>query len=167
MASPLVSIIIPTYNRAHYLPETLESALGQTYPDIEIIVINDGSTDNTEQALKRYMKHIRYIYQENRGLAATKNRGIEVAKGELICNLDDDDRFHPEKVERQVEMFVSNPRLGLCATGTKFYDTVFSPEAFAFVRTPPRLSPKTQVLELLRYCCLAQSSVMIHPQLSS
>jgi teichuronic acid biosynthesis glycosyltransferase TuaG len=155
---PKVSIIIPTYNRAHYLPVALQSALNQTYPNIEVLVINDGSTDNTEDILTPYRKSIRYDKHENRGLAATKNRGIELASGEFICNLDDDDRFHPEKVARQVEMFHKHPNLGICGTGAYFVDgdgQLIEPYM------PPRFTRKTQLLQLLRRCLLVQSSVMI------
>jgi hypothetical protein len=158
-ANPKVSIIIPTYNRPHYLPGALESALTQTYPNIEVLVVNDGSTDNTEQVLAPYMKQIRYIKRENGGCAAAKNTGLELATGELITNLDDDDRILPEKIERQVEVFMQRPNLGLCATGVNFIDAAGQvTERYI----PPRLSPKTQVIELLRKCVLIQSSVLIH-----
>jgi len=156
---PKVSIIIPTYNRAHYLPEALESALNQTYPNIEVIVVNDGSTDNTEAALAPYIRHIRYVRRENGGCAASKNTGLEVATGTLITNLDDDDRMHPERISRQALMFMERPNLGLCGTGVNFIDTDGNVTG-SYI--PPKMSPKTQVIQLLRSCALVQSSVLIH-----
>ncbi len=97
-----VSAIIPTYNCAAYLVEAIESILAQTYQDVEIIVIDDGSTDNTRQVLEPYQGRIVYLYQENRGESVARNRGIEVAKGEFIAFLDADDLWLPTKLERQV-----------------------------------------------------------------
>lgn len=156
---PTVSIIIPTYNRAHYLPEALESALHQTYPNLEIIVVNDGSTDETEEVLAPYLKRIRYIKQENRGWAGAKNRGLQAACGELLCILDDDDRLRPEKVARQVAMFRQDPALGVCATGINFIDET---GALTGSFIPPPIHPETQVIQLLRKCLVNQSSAMIH-----
>ncbi|MCZ6680196.1 MAG: glycosyltransferase [Candidatus Poribacteria bacterium] len=156
---PKVSIIIPTYNRARYLTEALESALQQTYSNLEVIVVNDGSTDETEAVLAPYMKHIRYIKRENGGCAATKNTGLEAATGEFITNLDDDDRILPEKIQRQVEMFMERPNLGLCGTGVNFIDADGKVTGHYI---PPQISPRTQVIQLFRRCLLMQSSVMIH-----
>ena len=157
--NPKVSIVIPTFNRAHYLPEALECALNQTYPNIEIIVVNDGSTDNTESVLAPYMKRIRYIKRKNGGCAAAKNTALKVATGEFITNLDDDDRIVPEKIARQVEMFKERPSMGVCGTGVAFIDA--EGKVTGHYR-PPALSRRTQVLELLRKCILVQSSVLIH-----
>jgi glycosyltransferase involved in cell wall biosynthesis len=101
---PLVSTIIPTYNRASLVPEAIDSVLAQTYRHIEIIVIDDGSTDGTLEALKRYGNQIQVISQPNAGPAAARNRGIRAAKGELIAFLDSDDLWLPEKLERQVNL---------------------------------------------------------------
>lgn len=155
---PTVSIIIPSYNRAHYLIEALDSALNQTYPNLEVIVVNDGSTDETEEILAPYRKRIRYITQENRGWAGAKNRGLEAATGEFLCILDDDDRIHPKKVERQLTMFQQDPDLGVCATGINLIDAEGNlTESFI----PPPLSPRTQVFQLLRRCLVNQSSAML------
>ncbi|MDE5121033.1 MAG: glycosyltransferase family 2 protein, partial [Trichodesmium sp. St19_bin1] len=91
--TPKVSIIIPVYNCELYITQGIESVLNQTYTDYEIIVIDDGSTDNTHQVLQPYMKKIRYFFHENKGLSATRNQGIKMAKGELIALLDADDLF--------------------------------------------------------------------------
>ena len=118
--NPLVSVVIPTYNLAHYIVETLESVLKQTYQPMEIIIIDDGSQDNTEDILAPYMDKIVYVYQENRGISRTYNRGIEMAKGELICLLEADDYWiTDDKVEKQVAMMQDDPTLDYVLTGWK------------------------------------------------
>jgi glycosyltransferase involved in cell wall biosynthesis len=110
---PLVSIIIPTYNSEKYIREALESALNQTYRNIEIIVVDDGSTDNTKEVLKHYLDRIQYIYKKNAGPASARNVGIKHAKGEYIAFLDSDDMWLPEKIELQLGVFVKDQRIGL------------------------------------------------------
>lgn len=91
-----VSAIVPTFNRAHLIPRAIESILGQTHPDIEIIVVDDGSTDATEEVVKKYQagpRPLTYVKQPNRGCASARNRGIEQATGELIGFLDSDDEW--------------------------------------------------------------------------
>jgi glycosyltransferase involved in cell wall biosynthesis len=101
---PTVSVIIPTYNRANYICEAIDSILAQTYADYEIIVVDDGSTDGTRQALQRWIDDgtICYYYQENRGESAARNHGIRKARGQYIAFLDSDDLFLPTKFEKQV-----------------------------------------------------------------
>lgn len=108
MNRPTVSIVIPCYNQAHFLSESVDSALAQTYAEIEILVVDDGSTDNTRAVAARYGDRIRYIHQENGGLAAARNTGIRHAKGELIALLDSDDRWLPHKLETQVPHFADS-----------------------------------------------------------
>ncbi|NES05366.1 MAG: glycosyltransferase, partial [Okeania sp. SIO2F4] len=115
--NPKVSVIIPVYNCEFYIAQAIESVLNQTYTDYEIIVINDGSTDNTDQVLQPYMKKIRYFYQENKGLSATRNQGIKMAKGELIALLDADDLFLSYKLQEQVAIFHAQPNIGLVQSG--------------------------------------------------
>ena len=115
--TPKVSIIIPVYNCELYITQGIESVLNQTYTDYEIIVIDDGSTDNTHQVLQPYMKKIRYFYQENKGLSATRNQGIKMAKGELIALLDADDLFLYYKLQEQVAIFDAQPNIGLVQSG--------------------------------------------------
>jgi len=97
-----VSVIIPTYNRAEYVTQAIDSVLAQTYADYEIIVVDDGSTDNTKDVLLPYMDRIRYIYQENAGASAARNTGIKAAKGDWIAFLDSDDEWLPEKLAVQM-----------------------------------------------------------------
>ncbi len=104
--SPLVSIIIPVYNGANYLSEAIDSALAQTYKNIEILVINDGSNDHgaTEKIAKSYGDKIRYFSKENGGVATALNLGIKKMKGEYFSWLSHDDIYYPNKVAVQVEV---------------------------------------------------------------
>ncbi len=118
---PLVSVVIPTYNRAHYIAEALDSVLNQTYSRYEIIVINDGSKDNTEEILAPYKGRIRLINQKNAGLSAARNAGIRASTGDLIAFLDDDDRWQPHKLAVQVPLF-ADPKVNLVHTAGRFFD---------------------------------------------
>lgn len=100
---PQVSIVVPTYNRARYVIQAIDSVLAQTFRDYEIIVVDDGSTDNTKEILQSYNDKIRYIYQTNKGVSAARNTGICVAKGEWIAFLDSDDIWLPDKLEKQMK----------------------------------------------------------------
>lgn len=113
MTAPLISIIIPTYNRSHYVQLTIDSALAQTYPNTEVIVVDDGSTDNTEAALQRYGERIRYIKQENQGESVARNVAIEVSQGECVALLDSDDLWQPDKLEKQSALLQNQPEVGL------------------------------------------------------
>lgn len=110
---PLVSVVIPTWNRAHYLPSAIESALAQTFPDREIVVVDNGSTDDTQRVLERYAGHIRVVVQEQRGVAGARNRGIAEARGEWIAFLDSDDAWEPEALEHLVGEARAHPDAGL------------------------------------------------------
>lgn len=116
MSQPLVSVVIPTFNYGHFVCEAVESVLAQTYTRFEIIVVDDGSTDDTRERLAPYQDRIRYHYQDNAGLSAARNTGIRLAKGELIALLDSDDTFHPQKLELQVQYMRSHDEVGLLAT---------------------------------------------------
>lgn len=106
---PVVSVIIPTYNRVHLLRRAIQSVLNQTYQDFEIIIIDDGSIDNTEEVVKKFQeqdKRVRYIkHEENKGGSAARNTGIKNAKGKYIAFLDSDDEWLPTKLEKQIELF--------------------------------------------------------------
>jgi glycosyltransferase involved in cell wall biosynthesis len=112
----LVSVIIPTYNRANFVVEAIESVLAQTYKNFEIIVVDDGSTDGTEKTLEPYRDRIVYIYQENQGPAAARNAGIRRATGQYIAFLDSDDLWMRDKLELQVEYLDEHPDYGLIHT---------------------------------------------------
>src|SRR5437870_11720 len=103
VTSGFVSVIIPNYNYAHYVSQAIDSVLAQTYPHREVIVINDGSTDNSAEVLRSYGDSIRWIDQENRGQSVARNRGIEESRGDLVAFLDGDDAWLPTKLQRQIE----------------------------------------------------------------
>jgi glycosyltransferase involved in cell wall biosynthesis len=103
IASPLVSVIIPCYKQAHYLPEAIDSVLTQTYPRVEVIVVNDGSPDDTAAVAGRYGDRIRYVERPNGGISAARNTGIARGQGDYFKFLDSDDYLHPEQIGRQVE----------------------------------------------------------------
>jgi glycosyltransferase involved in cell wall biosynthesis len=102
--SPKVSICIPTYNRKDYLKETLDSVFAQTYKDYEVVIVDDGSTDGTETMVKSAGYPLRYYWQENRGDAASRNKLLELARGEFITFLDSDDLLMPDAVERMMKI---------------------------------------------------------------
>lgn len=119
---PRVSVVIPTYNRGHYLRETLDSVFYQTYRDIEIIVVDDGSTENTPEFIKEYLDRIIYIYKENGGQGSARNVGINRAKGEYIAFLDSDDLWLPQKIKIQVEYMDKHPEYGMIFSKCEFID---------------------------------------------
>ena len=119
MNQPLISVLIPTYNRAHCVSRAIESALQQTYANIEVIVVDDGSTDNTEEIVRQKFgshKQLVYIRQDNAGVSAARNHGIRIAKGDYIAPLDSDDSWEPWKLEMQVACLVAHPELALVST---------------------------------------------------
>jgi glycosyltransferase involved in cell wall biosynthesis len=115
MESPRVSVVIPAYNNAEFLGEAIESVLDQTYPNFELIVVNDASPDNTNGIVGKFKDpRIKYIvHEENHGLAATRNTGMRASTGEFIALLDGDDILHPEKLQAHVEFYNSNPDTGV------------------------------------------------------
>lgn len=117
---PKVSVIIPTYNCAKYLLIAVNSVLNQTFHDFEIIIVDDGSTDNTKEILKNYIKEyqnkIRYFYQENNGPGAARNKGIKEAKGEYVAFLDSDDKLVENSLLLRKNFLDSYPEIGLVFT---------------------------------------------------
>lgn len=114
MAAPLVSVVIPTRNRAAYIQQALQSVFAQTIGDYEIIVVDDGSTDETARVLQplHRQERIRYFAQEPRGVSAARNFGVSRSAGTYIAFLDSDDLFLPSKLEKQLEVFKAQPQLG-------------------------------------------------------
>lgn len=115
----LVSVIIPTYNRAHVLSRAVDSVLAQTFLDWELLIIDDGSTDNTQKIIKsKYIHHnqIHYYYQANQGVSSARNTGIHHAKGLWIALLDSDDKWLPNKLTEQLSFIQRNPNYKLCHT---------------------------------------------------
>jgi len=123
---PQVSVIIPTYNRAQYVCEAIDSVLAQTYRDLEIIVVDDGSTDNTREVLGKYDDQVRYIYRENGGPSAARNTGLGHARGEYIAFLDSDDLFLPGKLEVQLKGFDQFPKVGMVYSKSLPFHSTFN-----------------------------------------
>jgi glycosyltransferase involved in cell wall biosynthesis len=123
--SPLVSVIVPSYNTAQYVPEAINSILNQTYQNLEIHVVDDGSTDNTRDVMQAYASNPKVIYhhQENRGESGARNSGIRAARGELIALCDADDLWMPRKLEVQVPCFATRPEVGVVYTNTVHVDS--------------------------------------------
>ncbi len=115
---PKVSVVIPAYNCEKFISTAIESVLSQTYGDYEVIVVNDGSTDKTDEVLSRYASKIKKIYQPNKGPAEARNTGIANSEGEYVAFLDQDDAWLPDKLRMQVEVMEKNDKLGLVYTDT-------------------------------------------------
>lgn len=124
MREPLVSVIIPVYNGANYIREAIDSVLNQTYSNIEVIVVNDGSNDNgaTEEIALSYEDKIRYIYKANGGVASALNEGIRQIKGDYFAWLSHDDVFYSEKIEKQIEILKNQDYLITACSYNIFYN---------------------------------------------
>jgi len=120
--STTVSAVITTYNRASLVGRAIESVLNQTRPVEELIVVDDGSTDNTREVVERYGTRVRYVFQPNRKIACARNRGAEEAKSEWVAFLDDDDEWLPEKIEKQVAAVLRDKDAVLCYSGARTID---------------------------------------------
>jgi glycosyltransferase involved in cell wall biosynthesis len=153
--SPLVSVVIPTYNYGRFIGETVESALAQTYRPVETIVVDDGSTDDTRERVAGYGNRVRYLYQQNRGLSAARNAGIGAAQGEFIALLDSDDLWLPDKLERQVAVCVGDPASALVAT-----------ERFAIDETGRRLDYVAESCARAGFCELTARDLLEFPAFS-
>ena len=157
MKQPLVSVILPTYNRAWALKTAIDSVLFQNYPNIELIVIDDGSRDNTKELLKDYKNQIRVLTQENAGVSAARNRGIEKSRGEFIALLDSDDAWDKKKISCQMDFFMANPEALICQTQE------------VWIRNHKRVNPKIKhkkpsgmiFEQSLNLCLVSPSAVMM------
>ncbi len=119
----LVSVIIPVYNRLEFIKEAIESVYAQTYKNFEIIVVNDGSSENVEEVLSQYKDSVKYLFQKQSGVGAARNNGIKHSRGELLAFLDDDDLFEPNKLEEQVKILENNPHLGFVFSDYYSFET--------------------------------------------
>ena len=115
MTKPLISIITPTYNRANFLTETIDSVLTQDYQNIEHLIIDDGSSDDTKELLKKYENNdkVRCFFQNNSGQSIARNKGLRESRGDFICFLDSVDYFLPGKLSKQIEAFQENPSVDI------------------------------------------------------
>src|SRR5210317_844217 len=154
---PLVTVIIPTYNRGWVVQEAIDSVLDQDFRDYELIVVDDGSDDNTREILGAYGKAITVLQQSNRGVSAARNRGIAEAAGRLIAFLDSDDLWLPRKLTTQVKFFAENA------------DAVINQTQEIWIRNGVRVNPKKRhhkfsgmIFERsLALCLVSPSAVMI------
>jgi glycosyltransferase involved in cell wall biosynthesis len=154
---PLVSVVVPTYNRAGIVGQAIDSVLAQTYPRLELIVVDDGSRDDTPRLLATYGQRIRQLRQENRGVSAARNLGIQASAGELIALLDSDDYWLPGKLSAQVAFFEQHPESMLCQTEE------------SWIRNGRRVNPKERhrkyggmIFEkTLPLCLVSPSAVML------
>src|SRR5215212_10726407 len=122
----LVSVIIPCYNQAHFLGEAIESVISQSYKNFEIIVVDDGSTDNTSEVASSY-EEVRLVRQQNRGLAGARNRGLGEARGEYVVFLDSDDRLVSEALEVGVRELEAHPECAFVSGHYRAIDAAGSP----------------------------------------
>lgn len=162
MVAPLVSVVVPVYNGAKYLHAALDSALGQTYPALEVVAVDDGSTDTSAEILASYGSRLTVIRQVNGGVSAARNAGIQAARGEFLAFLDQDDWWLSEKIEKQVALFQTDTRLGLVHTGVLQYGE--SAGTFVDPVYPTHLSSRLQghcYQELLLGNAVFNSSVMV------
>jgi|GEM_PF-993761 glycosyltransferase involved in cell wall biosynthesis len=171
--SPKLSVIIPTYNRAALLGKTLESVAAQTFSDYEVIVVDDGSTDRTEEAIERYLndspgleKRLRYFFQENQGKPLALNRGLAEARGEWIAFLDSDDLWLPNKIAEQFKVLQQiAPQSQACFTDARFINNA-NLHATAFECAGKRFTDRTGVLsdpsELIGKFWVYIQTVLVH-----
>ena len=156
-----VSVIIPTYNRGWILKEAIDSVQAQDYKDFELIVVDDGSTDNTSDVLALYGNDIKALFQKNKGVSAARNRGIAEASGQFIAFLDSDDLWLPQKLSTQIEFFNQTPDALICQTEE------------IWIRNGIRVNPKKRhkkpsgmIFEpSLELCLVSPSAVMIRRSL--
>jgi glycosyltransferase involved in cell wall biosynthesis len=158
----MVSIVVSCYNYAHYLETCVNSILSQTYTDFEVIIVNDGSTDNTSEVVERWTTEprIRYIEQANAGQATAKNVGVNHARGDYVAFLDADDYWQPDKLERQMPLF-DDPRVGVvysraCYVDEDGQDTGFTPTS---VYLRPRRGEVTDYLIFDNFVLFSSSIV--------
>jgi glycosyltransferase involved in cell wall biosynthesis len=127
MFDPQVSVVIPAYNCSRYVKDAVDSVLAQTWRDFEVLVIDDGSTDDTEQVMRRYQAPVRYIRQQNGGVAVARNRGIAESRGRYVAFLDADDTWLPHKLERQIDTLNQQPQQRACYSAFTVVDAELNP----------------------------------------
>jgi glycosyltransferase involved in cell wall biosynthesis len=137
LKGPLVSVIIPNYNHASYIADAIHSVLAQEYPHVEVIVVDDGSTDNSCEVIGSFGQRVRAIWQKNQGLSAARNTGIQIAQGEYIALLDADDMYEPDFLSTLVPLLQANPHVGACHCGYQFVDHRNRPLAQREARSIP------------------------------
>ena len=158
MSSPRISVIIPTFNRAHLLPRSIDSLLSQTLSAHSVVIVDDGSTDGTENLVCEKYPEITYLKQNNHGVSAARNAGIAATSDEWLAFLDSDDEWLPEKLQFQIDALEAEPEMMLCHT-----DEIW-------IRNGKRVNPMKKhnkhggwiFDKCLPLCCISPSSVIIH-----
>jgi len=159
---PKVSVIIPTHNRAAWLPEAVASVLSQTYQDYELLVVDDASQDHTFEALAPYLSRLKYLrLPQQKGVSTARNLGIAAARGEWLAFLDSDDLWRPAKLARQMEFLEAHPELLICQTEE------------IWLRNGRRINPPQHCRKLsghiflpsLERCLISPSAVILHRRL--
>ena len=140
-----VSVVIPTYNHAHFVGAAIQSVLNQTYREFEIIVVDDGSTDDTRSIVAQFRDQVRYIWQENQGLSAARNSGIRAANGEFIALLDADDMYEPAFLSKLISQLEANPDGDAVYCGYQFVDATNNP----LPHIEKRVVPPDQLYDVL------------------
>ena len=159
---PKVNVIITTYNNAHTLPYCLESALTQTFQDYKILVVDNGSTDNTTEVVSKYS--VGYFRQENKGLTAGLNKGIELTQGQYIAFLDSDDILVANALEKRVEVLDKHPEVGFCYGQIHLMDesgNIYGLRKSTFLNESAIVDGKEQIKELLFTNRITLSTVMV------
>ena len=156
--TPRVSVIIPTYNNAHFIAQAIESVLAQSFDSYEVIVIDDGSTDDTHELVGRFGAPVRYEKQANAGVSAARNHGINMARGDLVVFLDADDTFYPDKLARQSAMFDADAKLGVVNSG---WDIVGESGDVLRERRPWEETPRLDLLAWLTWKPVFPGALMV------
>ena len=158
---PFVSVIIPTFNRDWIIRDAIDSVLGQTYSNFELLVVDDGSTDRTAKFLHTYGDRLRVIRQDNRGVSAARNSGIRASSGQLIAFLDSDDMWLPEKLAAQVSFFEHHPNAKICQT-----EEVWIRNGMRVNPRQKHRKPSGDIFEpSLALCLVSPSAVMLRREL--
>lgn len=168
MTQPTVSIIVPTFNRAHYLPECLDSLVAQTVPPLEIIVVDDGSEDATREVVARYAAPVRYIYKENGGKSTAVNLALGQCRGDLIWLFDDDDVALPDAIEHRLEALANSPEAGFVYSA--HYVGMDGPEGKierGQLYVPQQPTPESFLLEIMKSCFFHLNSALVRRTLYS
>lgn len=162
MDSPPISIILPTYNRAHTLERAIDSVFQQTYKNWELLVVDDGSTDNTREILEPYLQgsKVKYFRQDRRGVSAARNAGVMASMGSWLAFLDSDDEWMSHKLELQVKQILTEPEVKIIHTEE------------IWVRNAVRVNPAKKhrkkggwiYPDALKLCCMSPSSIMINKE---
>lgn len=158
---PKISVIIPTYNMAPYLVAAIESILAQTHGDHEIIVVDDGSTDNSNEVLVPFLDRIVLLKQANSGPAKARNLGIRRASGEFVAFLDADDIWYPKKMEKQLKVFQENPNYAMVHSNALIKSTDNSQPEQLWFTIKNRVRAGSIFSELLSQCFIIPSSVIV------